>query len=153
MFKTIKMASAAFAALLPESLTDEQLVRLVKWAKETCEKSDVVMTEEGRMQLLAIRKEAKTARDFQRLLRTNLAHWSVDMPVKQTGWLKLISEGEYETLRCAMASRASAPADRPETETGAESPAVLKTSCHEGSKQHETHLCLRMPANLLSVRA
>ena len=44
------------------------------------------------MVLAAVRKKDGTARDHQRLLRTNLIHWGVELPAKQTGWLRLIDE-------------------------------------------------------------
>ncbi len=139
--------STCFVAKLPESVTDHQLEKLVKWAHETCVKSDVVMTKEGRMHLVAIRKEPKTARDYQRLLRTNLQNWGAELPAKQTGWLKLVAEDQYEAIRHAPAMQ-TASADN--LETRAEAQSAAQNTCHEACKEHEAPR-LRLPVNLLTA--
>ena len=90
--------AVGFDASLPEAMTDEQLERLVKWGKESCEKSDLFM-KEGKLHLIAIRKEPKTARQFQSLLRTSLSNWGVELPSKMVGWLELVSPKDFETRR------------------------------------------------------
>ena len=89
-----------FYASLPDTLTDEQFVRLVKWGKESCQKSDVFM-KDGTMHIIAIRKEAKTARSFQSLLRTLMTNWGVELPQKMVGWLELITPDQFETRKRA----------------------------------------------------
>ena len=92
--------SRAFVALLPESIDEIQLERLFTWGRNNSERADVVMTNhEGVLKLICIRREAKTARDYPRLLRTLLVKWQVDLPAKMTDWLRLIDEDQYDILR------------------------------------------------------
>ena len=93
------MATAVgFDATLPESMTDDHLERMFNWAKETCKSSDVYMRE-GKLHLIATRKEPKTVRQFQSLLRTSLSNWGVELPAKMSGWLELVSQEDFEKRR------------------------------------------------------
>ena len=89
--------STAFVVELPE-MNDEQLERVAAWAKGTCLKNDIVMSKDGNMRLVAVRKEAKDVRGLQRLFRTNFQNWGVELPVKQAGWIRTISEDQYEAM-------------------------------------------------------
>ena len=84
--------SNAFAADLP-SLSEEQLEKLYVWGTSCCDKLDVRMNCDGTMTVVALRKKDGTVRDHQRLLRTNLIHWGVELPYKQAGWLRLLPHG------------------------------------------------------------
>jgi len=91
------MIAHGFDAKLPE-LTDGQFDKLCRWAKESCQKSDVFM-KDGTMHIIAIRKEAKTARSFQSLLRTLMTNWGVELPRVMVGWLSLLSDEDFEKRR------------------------------------------------------
>ena len=135
------MAATAvgFDATLPEAMTDEQLERLVTWAKETCQKSDLYM-KEGKLHLIAIRKEPKTARQFQSLLRTSMSNWRVELPSKMVGWLELVSPEDFETRR-------QEPYQKREAETPQipERPDIF-------APHIEQRCLLKMPENLLHNR-
>ncbi len=75
-------SSVAFCAQLPECISDVQMEKVFGWAKSTCVKGDVVMSN-GSMYLIAIRQEAKTLREWQRLIHTNLKNWKVAMPAQK----------------------------------------------------------------------
>ena len=101
--------SRAFVADRP-SLTAEQLEKLYAWGKGSCERFDVHLNDNMSMVLAAVRKKDGTARDHQRLLRTNLIHWGVELPAKQTGWLRLIDEATQPAdLAPTTTSAPSAP--------------------------------------------
>ena len=93
--------SAAFVADLPD-MTPDQLAKLYSWGKSSCAKFDVQQMENGAMLLVAVRKKPGSARDHMRLLRTNMMNWSVQMPAKQTGWLRLIID-EADSARSESA--------------------------------------------------
>eukprot|EP00969_Alexandrium_andersonii_P200916 8875877-Alexandrium_andersonii.AAC.2 len=81
--------STAFYAILPGTISDEQLARLEQWGARSCEGCRA--TREGEhVRLVAVRQRAATVRELQRLLRTNLKHWGVALPPKQSGWLGLL---------------------------------------------------------------
>ena len=135
------MAATAvgFDASLPEAMTDEQLERLVTWAKETCQKSDLYM-KEGKLHLIAIRKEPKTARQFQSLLRTSLSHWGGELPSKMVGWLELVSPKDFETRRQEPYQKTQA-----ETPEIPEIPEILAPLI-----EHRPKCLLTLPENLLA---
>jgi len=85
--------SKAFIADLPD-LTAEQLGKLYTWGQSSCEQFDVHTREDSSMMLVAVRKKPGSARDHQRLLRTNLVNWGVNLPAKQSGWLRLAPDNE-----------------------------------------------------------
>ena len=84
--------SESFVADLP-LLSDEALAKLYTWGKSTCVRFDVHMNKDGLI-LVAQRKKSGTCRDHMRLLRTNLQNWGVELPVKQTGWLRIVPAEE-----------------------------------------------------------
>ena len=84
--------SDCFVADLP-LLEDEALAKLYTWGKSTCVRFDVHMKSDGLI-LVAQRKKSGTCRDHMRLLRTNLQNWGVELPVKQTGWLRIVPAEE-----------------------------------------------------------
>ena len=147
-----------FDATLPDTLTDEQLEKLVKWAKETCEISDVYMKGE-KLHLIAIRKEPKTARQFQSLLRTSLSNWAVELPPKMLGWLELVTHEDYETRRRAPYEKKpeiSSPVEHePHQQKNPEIAFEHKAYQQEKPElafEHEPIMSrLRLPVNLLRV--
>ncbi len=84
--------STTFAADLPPDMNEEQLARLYVWGKSSCTNFDVQQMGEGAMLLVAVRKKTGTVREHQRLLRTNLIHWGVELPAKQGNWLRLLDD-------------------------------------------------------------
>ena len=112
----VTQSSTCFAAKLPDSLTDQQLEKLVNWAHQTCIRSDVTMTRDGHMQLVAEAKKTKTAREFQRNLRTCLNNWGVVLPQQMSGWLQLITREQYPEM-ITPPGRRSAAAQEPHPES------------------------------------
>ena len=146
--------SNAFCARLPESITDEQLEKVVKWAHDAFVKTDVVMAGDGAIQLLAVRKEPKTAREFQRNLRTNLVNWGVSLPSKQAGWLQLSSEQKYSEMLRPPGQQKRSAEDTSESEAAsgdASSPQSYIDSAIQ--RNHDFGVkSLQLPANLLTVK-
>ena len=54
------------------------------------------MKSDGGMTLVAARKKTGTVREHQRLLRTNLINWGVELPAKQGTWLRLVDDAGVE---------------------------------------------------------
>ena len=94
---TSSPTSTAFIAVLPEATTCEALERLVNWAHESCERHAIVMGEQGNMQIVCIKKGvAKTTREFQRLMLTNLKNWGVETCGRRMCWLTLIDPQQFD---------------------------------------------------------
>ena len=136
--------------------------KVFKWSKDTCVKSDVVM-KDVRMELLVVRKEPKSAREYQRLLRTQFVNWNIQMPQKMVGWLRLIAEGEYEAMRRPPGRKASddiseedvATSEEEEKSGGEEKSerAAPTKQCYpsiDTSRVKPIGPCLRLPENLLT---
>ena len=134
------MTSVGFCATLPD-LTDQQFQKLMKRTQDTCVKSDFLLNEDGSLQFISIRKEAKDARSWMRLLRTNLSNWGVEMKPKQVGWLKCISEEEYDTMKQKVHER---PAKSVSIEAAQTSRPMI-----EAAKPYEASR-LKLPVNLLT---
>ena len=94
------MAVRAFVADIPTSVSDEALAKLYTWSREKFEQRDIVLQEDGSYVLGALVPEGinKNVRDWQRLLRTNLLNWGVEMPKLQKGWLRAVSMEQYVEL-------------------------------------------------------
>ena len=132
----MKMATtgAHFVATLPASMTDDQLLKVVEWSKQACVKSDVTMRCDGRCELVAESKKKKTAREFQRNIRTNMLNWGMDLPSKQTGWLRIVSEEEFNDIL------------RP-------SPRIIRKDNHDSETSpvmRQPYKGLQLPVNLLT---
>ena len=124
--------SKYFEADLPE-LTPEQLTKLYTWGQTSCEPFDVRMNQDMSMTLTATRRKSDHARGHQRLLRTNLVNWGVELPGKQMGWLRLQSDVHADSQDSVATQSASGPKDstpRPQFQNG-----------------------LRLPENLLTITA
>ena len=138
----INMArSNAFAADLP-ALSEEQLEKLYVWGRGSCDKFDVHLHSDTTMTLTAVRKKDGTARDHQRLIRTNLINWGVALPHKQTGWLRLLPHDSISDAVPSRAGTAHVAPDPPQRNKAA--PLVAHTPM-----EHESLLML--PANLLTT--
>ncbi len=135
------MTSRCFVATLPHTLADEQLDKLFAWTKTYCVRFDVVKDATGCMRILVARKEARSKRDFHRLLRTNIINYSVKLLVKMGGLLQVFDEREYEDMRRVAGGelRGVAGQTKSSAEASPRSPFV-------GSA------LLRSPVNLLAVK-
>ena len=90
--------SCAFQAILPGKLSESALESINKWGRDTCEGFSLETCGDATA-IIVIRETQKTVRGFQRLLRTNLQNWGVELPSKQHGWLSLLTLDEAkETL-------------------------------------------------------
>ena len=65
------------------------------------------------MQLICLREDHKSVRDYQRLLRTNLLNWGVTLPQKQIGWVQQINNEDYEALKTAVRRKTTKIDDAP----------------------------------------
>ena len=84
--------STSFVADLPPMDAD-QLAKMYTWGKTSCNRFDVHMKQDG-FTLVVERKKAGTVREHQRMLRTNLKNWGVDMPEKMKDWLRIVSDAD-----------------------------------------------------------
>ena len=131
--------SNSFVADLP-ILSDEQLEKLYLWGTSCCDKFDVRMNGDMGMTVVALRKKDGTVRDHQRLLRTNLIHWGVELPHKQAGWLRLLPHD----------SIASAAPGRVGTAPVAAEPPISSQPAPPAAKPPAARVALRLPPNLLT---
>ena len=105
------------------------------------------------MRILVMKKEQRTQRDFQRLMRTNLLNYGVPLPKKMEGWLKTFDEHDYDRMK--MFSSGGAAEDTTQSdESSASSPAPHSPSDpHSPPTPHKQFApLLRMPVNLLTVK-
>ena len=100
--------------LLPTGLTDAQMTNIYTWGKENCQRSNMLVEDDGYL-MIAQRSEAKDSRSRQRLMLTNLRHWGIDTSKQPKGWVKLLTESEYDRF-----SQRQTPAKRDEVEAAAE---------------------------------
>ena len=110
--------SASFVADLPPMDAD-QLAKMYTWGKTSCSRFDVHMKQDG-FTLVVERKKAGTVREHQRMLRTNLKNWGVDMPEKMKDWLRIVSDAEQipaapEQYESATSVLSPAPSTYPST--------------------------------------
>ena len=90
--------SAYFSVQLPPSLTDEQFLRVFEWAKHNCLKSNIIRENDGGFMLIAQRADERDARNRQKLILTNYKHWSIDVSKQPKGWLKILTEEEFNAM-------------------------------------------------------
>ena len=124
--------SASFVADLPPMDAD-QLAKMYTWGKTSCNRFDVHMKQDG-FTLVVERKKAGNVREHQRVLRTNLKNWGVDMPEKMKDWLRIVSDADQLT----------APVEQEESGRG--------TAREETHAREATGPRLRAPLNLLANR-
>ena len=69
--------------------------RLEKWAVASCVEHALHRHEDDSVALYAAKTSAKTARQYQSLLRTLTSHWKMSFGKLDRGWLTLLTETEY----------------------------------------------------------
>ena len=93
--------SCYFVALL--GCLDAAIVeRLDRWAAESCVEHALSQQKDGSMALFAVKSSARTARQYQSLLRTLTSHWKLPFGKLDRGWLKLLSAEEYRARSAAQ---------------------------------------------------
>ena len=135
--------STSFVADLPPMDAD-QLAKMYTWGKTSCNRFDVHMKQDG-FTLVVERKKDGTVREHQRMLRTNLKNWGVDMPEKMKDWLRIVSD----------ADQLPAPAEQEDSGRAAareETHAREATSTDMLPPPILAKLRLREPLNLLANR-
>ena len=131
--------------------------RFQRWAATSCDEHAMRQHKDGSVHLYAVKSSAKTARQYQSLLRTLSSHWKLPLGKLDRGWLSLLNEGEYRT---AVGSQSP---DRPASPgaalpgTGSEcdacpaaAPAAEVTLCEKINSSQKGHL---MPADANIVHA
>ena len=94
MASSNERASCYFSASL--GALDLAIVeRLKRWAGESCVEHVLHHNEGASVTLYAVRNTAKTARQYQSLLRTLTSNWKMSFGKLERGWLALLSEEEY----------------------------------------------------------
>ena len=83
--------------------------RLVQWASSSCQAHCVVRDGDGRVALYLHRKDAKTVRAMQSLIRTLTGRWGLHMGDLGKGWLELCSEEEYQAAASAACGATTTP--------------------------------------------
>ena len=86
--------SCYFAAKLG-NLDSAVVERLERWAEASCAEHALRRHADGSVTLYTSRAAAKTARQYQSLLRTLSSNWKMPFGTLERGWLALLSEGEY----------------------------------------------------------
>ena len=69
--------------------------RLERWAPASCVEHVLHRNEDASVTMYAVKSSAKTARQYQSLLRTLTSHWKMNFGKLERGWLALLTEGEY----------------------------------------------------------
>ena len=69
--------------------------RLEKWAVASCVEHALRRHEDDSVALYAAKTSAKTARQYQSLLRTLTSHWKMPFGKIDRGWLILLTDTEY----------------------------------------------------------
>ena len=95
-------ASCFFVANLG-NLDSAVVERLGKWAVASCVAHTLRRHEDDSVSLYAARTSAKTARQYQSLLRTLTSQWKMPFGNLDRGWLTLLTDTEY---RAAVAGAA-----------------------------------------------
>ena len=73
----------------------DSLDRFETWASSTCSEHALVRDENGAVTMYAQRETAKTARQWQSLIRTLMSQWGMAPGKMGKGWLTLLSTEEY----------------------------------------------------------
>ena len=102
--------------------------RLVQWASSSCQAHCVVRDVDGRIALYLHRKDAKTVRTMQNLIRTLTGRWGLHMGDLGKGWLELCTEEDYKAAASSACDKTMAPCasrvrvEPPQTEERATAP-------------------------------
>ncbi len=86
--------SHCFVATIGAAAPDLE-TRLSQWASTSCQAHCVVRDGDGRVSLYLQRKEAKTARAMQSLIRTLTGRWGLHMGDLGKGWLELCNKEAF----------------------------------------------------------
>jgi len=89
--------SCFFVANLGNNPDAAVVERLVRWAEASCVEH-ALRRHEGGTALYAARTSAKTARQFQGLLRTLTSQWKMNLGTLNRGWLTLLTDTEYKAV-------------------------------------------------------
>ena len=73
----------------------DSIDRLETWASSTCTEHALVRDKNGAVTMYAQRDTAKTARQWQSLIRTLMTQWGIAPGKFGKGWLTLLSTDEY----------------------------------------------------------
>jgi len=144
--------SPAFVADLPE-MSAEQLSKMHSWGHQCCTKFDVHMKDDNGLLLVCVRKKTGTVREHMRNLRTCLRNWEVELPVKMTAWLRLVtdqSQGDEEVAAKPVtddSDAASSAKSSPRLKGDAEPERCVKPIRTEDGP---FFIFLELPKNLLS---
>ena len=99
--------SCYFAAKLG-NLDSAVVERLERWAEASCAEHALRRHADGSVTLYTSRAAAKTARQYQSLLRTLSSHWKMPFGKLESGWLSLLTEDEYRAVVGATNERTEA---------------------------------------------
>ena len=83
--------------------------RLIQWASSSCQAHCVVRDGDGRVALYLHRKDAKTVRAMQSLIRTLTGRWGLHMGDLGKGWLELCSEEDNQAAARAACGASTTP--------------------------------------------
>ena len=83
--------------------------RLVQWASSSCQAHCVVRDVDGRIALYLHRKDAKTVRAMQSLIRTLTGRWGLHMGDLGKGWLELCTEEDYKAAASTACNETTTP--------------------------------------------
>jgi non-ribosomal peptide synthetase component F len=90
------------------NLDSAVVVRLERWAEKSSAEHVIRRHADGLVTLYTSRAAAKTARQYQSLLRTLSSHWKMPFGKLESGWLSLLTEDEYRAVVGATNERTEA---------------------------------------------
>ena len=96
--------------------------RLVQWASSSCQAHCVVRDVDGRIALYLHRKDAKTVRAMQSLIRTLTGRWGLHMGDLGKGWLELCTEEDYKAAASTTPCTSRVRVEPPQIEERATAP-------------------------------
>ena len=79
--------------------------RLKRWVEASCAEHTLRRHEDGSVTLYTSRAAAKSARQYQSLLRTLSSHWKMSLGKLDRGWLSLQTEDAYRAVAGAAHER------------------------------------------------
>lgn len=83
--------------------------RLEKWAGECCADHTLHRHDDDSVMLYAAKTGAKTARQYQSLLRTLSSHWKMSFGKLDRGWLTLLTDAQYKEAVAQTNSAKTSP--------------------------------------------
>ena len=137
--------SECFIATLPQA-TDDQLVRIPDWGSRHCKRADFVMDKRDNTIRLLVQRESKnTLRGYQKMLRTNLKNYGLQLQERLDGWVRLFDVNEWDLMKTI------ASGDMPHEQTSEKTPNTIDSDEEDVAIQtHSIPHCLQViPNNLL----